>query len=229
MDDHVGWTRQADGRWLVGVWVENGRIKDTATRRWKTGLQEIISKFKPEARLTAQQNIVLANIDDAQRPAIAALLARYGLDSGDGSLSAVRRFAMACPALPTCGLAVAESERYLPDLISELEARGYGGERIWVRMSGCPNACSRPPTAELGLVGRSLRLYTIYVGGSFEGVRLTQLYKDNVRTDVLADELASLIDLWRRERQAGEAFGDFCHRLGPDALRERTERELVGV
>jgi sulfite reductase beta subunit-like hemoprotein len=229
VDDHVGWARQADGRWLVGVWVENGRIKDTPARRWKSGLREIIARFKPEPRLTAQQNIVLANIDDAQRPAIAALLARYGLDSGDGSLSAIRRFAMACPALPTCGLAVAESERYLPDLIGELEARGYGDERIWVRMSGCPNACSRPPTAELGLVGRSLRLYTIYVGGSFEGLRLTQLYKDNVRADVLADELASLIDLWRRERQADEAFGDFCHRLGPDALRERTERELVGA
>lgn len=224
VDDHLGWQRQADGCWMVGVWVENGRIKDTPNRHWKSGLREIVERFGPELRLTPHQNLVLTNLAEASRPAVAALLARHGLDVGDGTLSSLRRYAMACPALPTCGLAVAESERFLPDLLAELERRGYGGERVWVRMSGCPNACSRPPTAEVGIVGRSLRLYTLYVGGSFEGTRLTRLYKDDVRAEALADELAGLLDLWRAERQPGEAFGDFCHRMGPERLRELVER-----
>lgn len=225
VDDHLGWTRQADGRWMVGVWVENGRIKDTPARRWKSGLREIVERFRPELRLTPHQNLVLVNVEAASAPAISALLGRYGLNMGPGTLSSLRRYAMACPALPTCGLAVAESERFLPDVVAELEARGYGDERIWVRMSGCPNACSRPPTAEVGIVGRSLRLYTLYLGGSFEGTRLAREYKDNVRAEALTDELAALIDLWRTERGPDEAFGDFCHRLGPETLRERVGRE----
>ncbi len=229
VDDHLGWRRQADGRWMVGVWVENGRIKDTPARRWKSGLREIVARFEPELRLTPHQNVVLVNIADTSRVAVAALLARYGLDAGDGTLSSLRRYAMACPALPTCGLALAESERFLPDVIAELERRGYGQERVWIRMSGCPNSCSRPPTAEIGIIGRSLRLYTLYVGGSFEGLRLAQLLKDNVPTDALADELAALLDVWRADRHQGEGFGDFCHRVGPDALRERAGRGLAAV
>jgi sulfite reductase beta subunit-like hemoprotein len=125
-------------------------------------------------------------------------------------LSALRRYAMACPALPTCGLAVAEAERYLPDVIGELERRGYGDERVWIRMSGCPNSCSRPPTAEIGIIGRSLGLYNVYVGGSFEGVRLARLYRADVRAAALVDVLATALDQWRRERAPGEAFGDWA-------------------
>ena len=213
VDDHLGWHRQADGRWLVGLWIENGRIKDTPAAQSKTGLRAIVEEVGPELRLTAQQNIILANIDDAERPRVEALLARYGLVAGGGPLSALRRYAMACPALPTCGLAVAESERYLPDLIGELERRGYGDDRVWIRMSGCPNACSRPPTAEIGLVGRSLGLYNVYVGGSFEGTRLAKLYRADVRADVLADVLAAALDRWKRERDGGEAFGDWAARV----------------
>ena len=205
--DHLGWQRQADGRWLVGVWVENGRIKGQAME----GLRAIVAAVRPELRLTAQQNIVLANIADADRPKVDALLTVYGLLIGCEPLSALRRYAMACPAHPTCGLAVAESERYLPDLIGELERRGYGGERVWIRMSGCPNACSRPPTAEIGLVGRSLGLYNLYVGGSFAGTRLARLYRADVRADVLADTLSDALDQWRRERADGEAFGDWAN------------------
>jgi len=119
---------------------------------------------------------------------------------------------MACPAMPTCGLAVAESERYLPDMIGELERRGYGDDRVWIRMSGCPNACSRPPTAEIGLIGRSLNMYNVYVGGSFEGTRLAKLYREEVRTSALIDLLAELLDQWKRERDDGEAFGDWSAR-----------------
>src|SRR5438067_192767 len=221
-------TCRASTRWASGYRTTTASTCSPTARRWKSGLREIVKRFGPELRLTAQQNVVLANLDEASRPAVAALLARYGLDAGDGTLSALRRYAMACPALPTCGLAVAESERFLPDVIGELERRGYGDERVWIRMSGCPNSCSRPPTAEVGIVGRSLRLYTLYVGGSFEGLRLARLYQDDVPAETLADELAGLLDLWRAERFPGEAFGDFCDRLGPDALRERAgAREVV--
>ncbi|HEV2122838.1 MAG TPA: NADPH-dependent assimilatory sulfite reductase hemoprotein subunit, partial [Chloroflexota bacterium] len=212
VDDHLGWQRQADGRWLVGLWVENGRIQDTAALPAKTGLQALVEEIRPELRLTAQQNVVLCNIDEAAKPRVEALLAQYGLSAGNGSLSSLRRYAMACPALPTCGLAVAESERYLPDLIGELEQRGYGNERVWIRMSGCPNSCSRPPVAEIGLIGRSAGLYNIYVGGSFAGMRLARLYRPDVRAAVLADALAELLDRWRNERQVGEAFGDWADR-----------------
>ena len=212
VDDHLGWHQQADGRWFVGVWVENGRIKDTPALQAKTGLRAIVEAVQPELRLTAQQNIILANISAADRPRVDALLALYGLSIGCGALSTLRRYAMACPALPTCGLAVAESERYLPDVITELERRGYGDERVWIRMSGCPNACSRPPTAEIGIVGRSLGLYNIYVGGSFEGTRLARLYRADVRADVLVDVLAETLDQWRRDRAPAEPFGDWAAR-----------------
>ena len=212
VDDHLGWHQQADGRWLVGVWIENGRIQDTPELPAKTGLRNIVAEIQPELRLTTQQNIVLVNIDADKRPRVEALLAQYGLSAGNGTLSELRRYAMACPALPTCGLAVSESERYLPDVITELEQRGYGNDRVWIRMSGCPNACSRPPSAEIGIVGRSLGLYNIFVGGSFEGTRLARLYRPDVRANVLVDVLADALDQWKRERADGEAFGDWAAR-----------------
>jgi sulfite reductase beta subunit-like hemoprotein len=114
--------------------------------------------------------------------------------------------------MPTCGLAVAESERFLPDVIGELEQRGFGNERVWIRMSGCPNSCSRPPTAEIGIIGRSLALYNVYIGGSFVGTRLARLYREQVRADALVDLLAGLLEQWQRERDDGEAFGDWAAR-----------------
>jgi sulfite reductase (ferredoxin) len=206
--DHLGWQRQADGRWLVGVWVENGRIKGQT----KEALRAIVEKVRPELRLTAQQNLILANIDAKQKPVVDAMLTAYGLLLGCEPLSPLRRYAMACPAQPTCGLAVAEAERYLPDLIGELEQRGYGNERVWIRMSGCPNACSRPPTAEIGIIGRSLNLYNVYVGGSFAGTRLAKIYREDVRGNVLADLLVETLDRWKRERNPGEDFGDWAAR-----------------
>jgi sulfite reductase (ferredoxin) len=215
--DHLGWHEQADGNWLVGVWVENGRVKDAL----REGLHAIVERYQPEIRLTAQQNIVLARISPADKPAVDAMLAAYGLQIGCQPLSPLRRYAMACPALPTCGLAVAEAERYLPDLIGELEQRGYGDERVWIRMSGCPNACSRPPSAEIGIVGRSLGLYNVYVGGSFEGTRLARIYKPSVRATELPGLLAETLEQWRRERAPGEAFGDWAaHALVADVGRE---------
>lgn len=210
--DHLGWEQQKDGRWLVGIWVENGRIKNDATTRSKEGLRAIIERFRPEIRLTAQQNLVLVNIDEADKAALQEQLDAYGLRTSGGELSELRRYAMACVSMPTCGLAVAESERFLPKVIGQLEERGYGNERVWIRMSGCHNSCSRPPTAEIGIIGRSLNLYNVFVGGSFEGTRLARLYKSDVRGDVLADVLAEAFDQWRGTRREGEAFGDWAAR-----------------
>lgn len=212
VDDHLGWRQQADGRWLVGLWIENGRIKNDGSLQIKRGLRAIAEEIQPEFRLTAQQNVVLVNIPGELKPRVEALLAQFGLSSGNGGLSQLRRYAMACPAMPTCGLAVAESERYMPDLITELEQRGFGEDRVWMRMSGCPNACSRPPTAEIGIVGRSLGLYSVYVGGSFEGTRLARLYRADVRANVLVDVLADTLAQWKQKRAPGEAFGDWAAR-----------------
>lgn len=119
---------------------------------------------------------------------------------------------MACPALPTCGLAVAESERFSPTLIAALEELGYGDEQVEIRIAGCPNACSRPPTAEVGVIGRSLGLYNLYVGGSLAGTRLARLYQADVHGEGLAPVLGGLIDRWREGRVDGEAFGDWANR-----------------
>lgn len=213
VSDHLGWERQADGRWMVGVWVENGRVKDAPELQLKTALRRIVEEIRPELRLTAHHNLVMVNIAEVDRPRVEALLDEYGVSTGNHGLSELRRYAMACPAYPTCGLAVAESERYLPDVITELEKRGYGDDRVWIRMSGCPNACSRPPTAEIGLVGRSLGLYNVFVGGSFEGTRLARLYRPDVRAAELVDVLAGALDRWRAERERGEAFGDWAARV----------------
>lgn len=211
LDDHLGWRRQADGRWLVGVYIENGRIVDTPARALKSGLRALIDTFRPEIRLTPQQNLILVNIPEEAKARLQAQLGQLGL--APEATSALRRATMACPALPTCGLAVAEAERALPSVIAALEQRGFSAESVTIRMSGCPNACSRPPTAEIGLVGRSLGLYSVYLGGSQEGTRLSRLYRDDVRLSDLPDLLAGLLRRWRGEREAGERFGDWSARV----------------
>lgn len=215
--DHLGWHRQADGNWMVGIWIENGRVQDVEGSPTRTGLREIVRAVRPEVRLTAHHNIILTHITSDDRPRVEALIQQYGLVTGSEPISELRRYAMACPALPTCGLAVAESERYLPALIGELEARGLGKERVWIRMSGCPNSCSRPTTGEIGLVGRSMGLYQVFLGGSFAGTRLARLYRSQVREHELADVLEGLITRWRSERQPDEAFGDWANRVFGEA------------
>ncbi|NJP04456.1 MAG: NADPH-dependent assimilatory sulfite reductase hemoprotein subunit [Chloroflexaceae bacterium] len=213
VEDHLGWQQQGDGRWMVGIWVEHGRIKDHEQHLLKSGLRAIVDQVRPEVRLTAHQNLVLTHIDDTDRPQVEVMIARYGLSTGEPSLSMLRRYAMACPALPTCGLAVAESERFLPDVVSQLEALGHGDDRVWIRMSGCPNSCSRPTTAEIGIIGRSLDLYNIYVGGSFAGTRLAQIYQTDVRGQDLAPLLSAWFKRWKQEQIGDESFGDWSYRV----------------
>ncbi|MBI1291308.1 NADPH-dependent assimilatory sulfite reductase hemoprotein subunit [bacterium] len=219
VNDHLGWHEQVQsGLHYVGIFIENGRIIDGATPM-KTNLRRIVEKFRPQVRLTAQQNIILANIPTQHVKEISAILADTGLSTGNGHLSTLRRQEIACVALPTCGLALAEAERALPSLIGKLEELGYGNERISIRMSGCPNSCSRAPMAELGLIGCGPGKYNIYTGGDYEGTRTNKLFKERVVFEEVPAIIGSLIDRWRAERQSGEAFGDFCHRLGVDTLK----------
>jgi sulfite reductase (ferredoxin) len=224
VDDHLGWHRQADGRWFLGLHIVNGRLKDTEAQRTKTGLREVIQQFHPSIRLTAQQNILLADIAEDQRTALESKLNEYSI-SADPSAAGAYRFAMACPALPTCGLAVAEAERYLPDLVKQIETElhklGLGSEPLSIRMTGCPNGCARPHMGDIGFVGRSKGIYNIYVGGDWANTRLNTLYASTVRTENILPTLRPLLMLWRDERLSGETFGDYCHRIGIEQLQER--------
>jgi sulfite reductase (ferredoxin) len=218
-DSHLGWHEQnTRGLWYVGIFVENGRVKDTRENEMKKGLREIVRNFRPGIRLTPLQDVLLINIPEEKIGEIKGEMKKYGIKTENG-YSRLRTNAMACPALPTCGLALAESERYLPSLIDELEKRGYGNEDIKVRMSGCPNSCSRPPVAEIGIIGTSPHKYNIYLGGNYEGTRLNQLFEEYVDESILAERISSLIDLYNETEMKHERFGDFCDRIGLETIK----------
>ncbi|HEX3034142.1 MAG TPA: NADPH-dependent assimilatory sulfite reductase hemoprotein subunit [Thermodesulfobacteriota bacterium] len=224
IESHLGWHEQnTPGLWYVGIFVENGRVRDSERCMMKTGLREIIKEFRPGVRLTPIQDIILTNIPEGKIDDAKSALREYGIKT-ERQFSKLRINSMACPALPTCGLALAESERFLPYLIDELEKRGYGDNGIKIRMSGCPNACSRPPVAEIGIMGTSPEKYNLYVGGSFTGTRLNQLYGELVDANDLADRIGELIDIHRLNKKPGESFGDFCNRLGVEQLKEIRSR-----
>ena len=223
--DHLGWAEQGDGQWYLGLPIDNGRIQDSGEWRLRSGLRNVLERFDLGVRLTPQQNILLTDIAEADRPAIEALLHQYNIHTVE-RISPVRRHALACPALPTCGLAIAEAERVSPRLITEFEALlddlGLTGERIAVRMTGCPNGCARPYVAEIAFVGRSKDKYTVYLGGSFDGDRLAAEFLDLVHVDELVPVLAPVLQDYRDHRRADEAFGDYAYRVGMDYLRALT-------
>lgn len=215
--DHLGWHRQDDGRWFRGIWIESGRIRDEQGLRLRTGLRRVVREFGTNVYLTTQQNLLLVDVKAGDRDSIDAVLRAHGVPAPEG-LSQVRRHAMACPAIPTCPLAVAEAERALPGVVTQLEAAlaemGLGEVPLAVRMTGCPNGCARPYTADLSFVGRSLGKYQVYVGGNLEGNRLAELYADLVPLDALAATVRPLFERFRDERLPGERFGDFWARTG---------------
>lgn len=226
-ENHLGWHAQNDPSLMyVGIFIENGRISDTGGSRAKTCIREIVRDTGAGVRLTALQNIILSNIPADRAEEVKRRLKDGGVKTED-EYSQARLNSMACPALPTCGLALAEAERYMPSLISRLEDMGYGDERIKIRMSGCPNACSRTPTSEIGLIGASPGKYNIYLGGNFEGTRLNSLYEEMVSEEELAPRIAGFIDFYRKEAESGEAFGDFCDRVGFEAIKKATRPEGV--
>ena len=214
--DLYGWHKQFDGKWFLGLFVENGRIKDAGDYRLKTGLRRVVEQFRPGLRLTPSQNILLINIATNDKDAITTLLAGHGV-AVDNQAGPVRLASMACPALPTCGLALAESERVMPDVITRIERLlaeiGLAGEEIIIRMTGCPNGCARPYTAELALVGRAPGKYQLYLGGNESSTRLNRLYKESVKNEDLAAELRPLFTQFAKERLGAERFGDFCQRV----------------
>jgi sulfite reductase (NADPH) hemoprotein beta-component len=214
--DAFGWHQQADGNWFLGLFVETGRIKDTERRQMKTALRKIVEQFRPEVRLTPGNNVLLANVRPDQRDAITALLAVHGISVARQG-SAVRCASMACVSLPTCGLGLAESERYLPDLITRIEGLlgevGLGDEEIVIRMTGCPNGCARPYMAEIGFVGKAPGKYQIYLGGNEASTRLNRLWKDTVKDDDIIAELRPLLVRHARERRPSERFGDWVARV----------------
>jgi sulfite reductase (NADPH) hemoprotein beta-component len=216
--DSFGWNAQDDGRWMLCLFIETGRIKDTDKRQLKTALRQIVEQFKPEVRLTPANNLILANLSADQKALVTQVLSGHGV-AVDHQGSPVRRSSMACVALPTCGLALAEAERFLPDLITRIEewlARaGLPDEDVVVRMTGCPNGCARPYMAELGFVGRSPGRYQVYLGGNLPGTRLARLYLDNVKDADLGTALQPLFLRFAQERSPGERFGDWCHRALP--------------
>jgi sulfite reductase (ferredoxin) len=226
--DHLGWHEQADGRWYVGLLVENGRVQDTADEHMRTGLRRVMEQFAPGARLTAQQNILLTDIAAEDREAITALLAEYGISTDPHAAGYVRRHALACPALPTCGLALADAERSLPAVVTQIEEAmadlGIAGEALSVRMTGCPNGCARPYMGDIGFVGRTRDIYNIYIGGDWANTRLNTLYAPSVRLEDLAGTVRPLLEIWRDGRSDGESFGDFAHRWGLERLRDYVEQ-----
>ncbi len=222
---YLGWSKQIQpGLNYVGVWIENGRIKDFEDGTpFKTGLRTIIERFRPSVRFTPQHNVILADIRDEDVAAVQALLDEFALPT-DRNLSRLRQQEMACPALPLCPLAMAESERVMPELGKALEAAGHGDADITLRMSGCPNNCSRPRTAEIGIIGSGADRYLVYVGGDYNGTRLGELLTEKVPLASLPKIIGNLLDEWKRERSAGERFGDWCLRAGLDRLKESTAR-----
>lgn len=221
-DTHLGWRAQGDGRFYYGLRVENGRIRDDGEERLRSCLREVTARLRPEIRLAPQQDILLCNLHRSARQEIDALLLDHGIQPPE-AISPVRQHSMACPAMPTCGLALTESERVLPALLDRLERElcrlGLGDEKLSVRMTGCPNGCARPYQSDIGIVGRSGDKYTVFVGGHILGTRLNFMLRDLVPINDIVPLLVPLLDRFRGARRPGESFGDFCHRMGQTSLQ----------
>jgi sulfite reductase (ferredoxin) len=213
--DYLGWHEQGDGRLFIGLSVENGRIADTGEIRLKSALREVVGRFDLDVVLTPQQNVLLTDIPRHARGPIDAILAAHGV-RGIEAVGLLERHAMACPALPTCGLALAEAERALPSLVDVLEARlaelGLADEPISIRMTGCPNGCARPYMGEIGIVGVSADRYNVYLGGDIEQTRLNRIYREMVPGSEIAATLDPLFVAFAAERAGDEGFGEFCAR-----------------
>lgn len=214
--DMYGWHRQVDGRWFLGLWVESGRVKDDGQGRMKAALRAIANRFAVEFRLTANQNVLVANVSESDKSAVAAILAEHGVKT-ENQATAIQGAALSCPSMPTCGLGLAESERYLPGLLTRLEAAcaevGLAGEEIIIRMTGCPNGCARPYAAELGFVGKAPGRYQIWLGGNEGSTRVNRLWKDNVKDPDIVGELKPVLARFAKDRRPGERFGDWSARV----------------
>ncbi len=214
--DRFGWVEGIDGKHHLTLFIENGRILDFPGKPLKTGCAEIAKIHQGDFRLTANQNLIIAGVPAEQKAEIEALAIKYGLL--EASTSAQRQDSMACVSLPTCPLAMAEAERYLPDAVTELEGlltkHGLVNDSIIFRVTGCPNGCGRAMLAEVGLVGKGPGKYNFHIGGNREGTRIPRMYKENISHEEIMQHLDELIARWAAEREQNEAFGDFVVRVG---------------
>lgn len=215
--DEYGWRKGKDERWHQTLFIQNGRVFDGDDFPMMTGLREIAKVHKGDFRLTPNQNLMISGVSDEDKSAIDALLDEYGF-SAHATKSALRLHSMACVAFPTCGLAMAESERYLPSLLTKLEAlleqHGLTEQPITIRMTGCPNGCARPYIAEIAFVGKAPGIYNMYLGAGFHGERLNRLYKASLKEEQILAELDKIFADYAKDRSTDEHFGDFCIRKG---------------
>lgn len=217
VEDHIGWHDQLDGKWFLGVPVSSGRIIDRENEQIRTGLRAVILEYGMNIVLTADQNIILCDIEEGEKPRIEKIFSDHGVKLG-GDITQVYRNMLACVAYPTCGKALAEAERIKLPLVAEIEKEmakhGVGDEKISIRIAGCPNGCSRPTVGDIGIIGKQPDHYTVHIGGDFAGTRLNEKIFDKVHYDDLPKALSPMFALWNEKRETGEEFGDFCTRYG---------------
>lgn len=222
--DYLGWNEQGDGKLFLGISIDNGRVKDEGSFQLKTGLRKIVEQFNLDVRLTANHNLIFCDIAPEHKQAIEEILQNHGINSDPNKIEPLVRYAMACPALPTCGLAITESERAIPGILARirklLDKLGLEKEHFVVRMTGCPNGCARPYMAELGFVGSVPEAYQLWLGGSPNQTRLASPYMERLYVKELEIQLEPIFVYFREYRETGESFGDFCHRMGFNAIRE---------
>ncbi|KGA43321.1 assimilatory sulfite reductase (NADPH) hemoprotein subunit [Pectobacterium odoriferum] len=212
--DRIGWVKGIDNKWHLTLFIENGRVLDYPGRPLKTGLAEIAKIHKGDFRLTANQNLIIAGVPARSKAKIDALAREHGLI--DDGVSEQRKNSMACVSFPTCPLAMAEAERFLPEFVTKVEGimqqHGVGDEHIVLRVTGCPNGCGRAMLAEIGLVGKAMGRYNVHLGGNREGTRIPRMYRENINETEILAEIDRLIGLWAQDRQPNEGFGDFVIR-----------------
>ncbi|OAH57621.1 MULTISPECIES: assimilatory sulfite reductase (NADPH) hemoprotein subunit [Bacillaceae] len=215
--DRYGWVKGIQGKWHFTLFVEGGRVADVDDYKLMTGLREIAKIHTGDIRLTANQNLIIANVSSQKKKKISELIEQYGLTDGK-YYSALRRSSIACVALPTCGLAMAEAERYLPVLLDKIDAivdeNGLRDKEITIRMTGCPNGCARHALGEIGFIGKAPGKYNMYLGAAFDGSRLSKMHRENIGEEEILNELRVILPRYAKERQEGEHFGDFVIRAG---------------
>ncbi|MBT2725230.1 assimilatory sulfite reductase (NADPH) hemoprotein subunit [Bacillus sp. ISL-46] len=215
--DRYGWVKGVNGKWHLTLFIEGGRVADFDDYKLKTGLREIAKIHTGDFHLTGNQNVIITNVSTQKKKKIDDLIEQYGLTDGKHA-SALRRSSMVCVALPTCGLAMAEAERYLPSLISKIETiveeNGLSDKEITIRMTGCPNGCARHALGEIGFIGKAPGKYNMYLGAAHDGSRLSKMYRENIGEEDILNELQVLLPRYAKERQDGEHFGDFVIRAG---------------
>ena len=222
--DYLGWNEQGDGKLFLGISIDNGRVKDEGSFQLKTALRKIVEQFNLDIRLTGNHNLIFLDIEPDKKQTIEEILQSHGVNSDPEKIEPLVRYSMACPALPTCGLAIAESERAIPGILDRirklLNRLGLQKESFVVRMTGCPNGCARPYMAEMGFVGSGPNNYQLWLGGCPNQTRLAQPYMQKLKAEELEKQLEPMFVYFKESKETEESFGDFCNRVGFDAIRE---------